>query len=144
MFLHLDGRYRKTNECNFLEQVDEELTKFVKNSKHNRVLVFPPLASQYRFLIHQLVGNYPALQTVSIGQGKERRTVVYQGERRYGRFGAETFGPFRPLSTDDRNMCAEQLTGGRTKILYYNTDHRTLVNIIILAKVMLVALRPKS
>lgn len=78
MFLHLDGRYRKTNECNFLEQVDEELTKFVKNSKHNRVLVFPPLASQYRFLIHQLVGNYPALQTVSIGQGKERRTVVYQ------------------------------------------------------------------
>lgn len=81
MFLHLDGRYRKTNECNFLEQVDEELTKFVKNSKHNRVLLFPPSASQYRFLIHQLVGNYPALQTVSIGQGKERRTVVYQGER---------------------------------------------------------------
>lgn len=82
MFLHLDGRYRKTNECNFLEQVEEELTNFVKNSKHNRVLVFPPLASQYRFLIHQLVGNYPALQTVSIGQGKERRTVVYRGERR--------------------------------------------------------------
>ena len=125
MFLHLDGRYRKTNECHFLEQVEEELTKFVKNSKHNRVLVFPPLASQYRFLIHQLVGNYPALQTVSIGQGKERRTVVYRGERRYGRVRAETyvcvnlecllfcykmyilttsFGPFRPLSTDDRNM----------------------------------------
>ena len=91
MFLHLDGRYRKTNECNFLEQVEEELTKFVKNSKHNRVLVFPPLASQYRFLIHQLVGNCPALQTVSIGQGKERRTVVYQGERRYGRVRAETY-----------------------------------------------------
>lgn len=82
MFLHYGGRYRKNAECKILEQVKEELTKFEENSEQNSVLVFPPLAAQYRFLIHQVAEEHPSFQSVSIGQGVHRRTVVYRAKRR--------------------------------------------------------------
>ncbi|KAL9983610.1 hypothetical protein ACROYT_G005806 [Oculina patagonica] len=77
MVLHYDGRYRSVIECKFLEQAEEELTKFWSSCSDNSVLVFPPLSARYRFLIHQLVGAGSRLQTVSVGQGRQRRTVVY-------------------------------------------------------------------
>ena len=83
MVLHFDGGYRTATECKFLEQVEEELAKFQNTCKHNTVLVFPPLGARYRYLIHQLVGLGSRLQTVSIGQGQQRRTVVYVATGRY-------------------------------------------------------------
>ncbi|XP_073239439.1 uncharacterized protein [Porites lutea] len=78
MVLHFNGRYRKVKECDFLEQAEDELAKFHQNScKPNSVLVFPPLKAHYRFLIHQLVGEDSRLHSVSIGEGQQRRTVVY-------------------------------------------------------------------
>lgn len=83
MVFHFDGRYRSALECKFLEQVEEDLTQFWSICKDNSVLVFPPLSARYRFLIHQLLGQGSKLQTVSIGQGRERRTVVYFAPERY-------------------------------------------------------------
>ena len=83
MVLYFDGRYRSLIECNFLEQVEEELTKFWSTCSDNSVLVFPPLSARYRYLIHQLVGAGARLQTVSVGQGRQRRTVVYCASERY-------------------------------------------------------------
>ena len=78
MVLHFDGRYGKAKECDFLEQVEDELAKLHENNcKPNSVLVFPPLNAHYRFLIHQLVGEDSRLHSVSVGEGQQRRTVVY-------------------------------------------------------------------
>lgn len=84
MVFHFDGRYRSALECKFLEQVEENLTQFWSICRDNSVLVFPPLSACYRFLIHQLVGQSSKLQSVSLGQGKDRRTVVYFAPKRYG------------------------------------------------------------
>ena len=85
MVFHFDGRYRSALECKFLEQVEDDLTQFWSICGDNRqsVLVFPSLSAHYRFLIHQLVGQSSKLQTVSVGQGKKRRTVVYFAPERY-------------------------------------------------------------
>ena len=83
MVFQFDGRYRSALECKFLEQVKEDLTQFWSICGDNSVLVFPPLSPHYRFLIHQLVGQTSKLHTVSIGQGPERRTVVYFVPERY-------------------------------------------------------------
>ena len=83
MVFHFDGRYRSALECKFLEQVEEDLTQFWRICGDNSVLVFPSLSAHYRFLIHQFVGQSSKLQTVSIGQGRERRTVVYSAPERY-------------------------------------------------------------
>lgn len=83
MVFHFDGRYRSALVCKFLGQVEEDLAEFWSICGDNSVLVFPPLSARYRFLIHQLVGQNSKLQTVSIGQGWERRTVVYFAPERY-------------------------------------------------------------
>lgn len=77
MVCHFNGRYRSAIELKFLEQVEEEITTFWNSCGDNAVLVFPPLDPHYRFLIHQLIGESSRLQTVSVGQGRQRRTVVY-------------------------------------------------------------------
>lgn len=83
MVFHFDGRYRSALECKFLEQVEEDLTQFWSICGDHSVLVFPSLSARYRFLIHQLVGRSSKLQTVSVGQGQGRRTVVYFAPERY-------------------------------------------------------------
>ena len=83
MVFHFDGRYRSALECKFLEQVEDDLTQFWSICGDKSVLVFPSLSAHYRFLIHQLVGQSSKLQTVSVGQGRERRTVVYFAPERY-------------------------------------------------------------
>lgn len=41
------------------------------------VLVFPPLNSYRRFLIHKLCDKFPTLGTFSISEGIDRRVVIY-------------------------------------------------------------------
>ena len=59
MVCHFHGRYKSAIEQKFLEQAEEEITKFCNSCglRDNSVLVFPPLDAHYRFLIHQLVGE---------------------------------------------------------------------------------------
>lgn len=85
MVCHFHGRYKSAIERKFLEQAEEEITKFCNSCglRDNSVLVFPPLDAHYRFLIHQLVGESSRLQTVSVGQGRQRRIVVYFTSKRY-------------------------------------------------------------
>ena len=83
MVCHFNGRYRSAIEFKFLQQAEDEITKFWKFCGNNSVLVFPPLDPHYRFLIHQLIGVGSRLQTVSIGQGRQRRTIVYFTPERY-------------------------------------------------------------
>ncbi|XP_076677980.1 uncharacterized protein LOC143374044 isoform X1 [Andrena cerasifolii] len=61
----------------FSEEVEHDVTLFSRDKRRKRVLVFPPVNSYRRFIIHQLVQErFIDLRTFSIGQGSARRTVV--------------------------------------------------------------------
>ena len=61
----------------FAEEVEYDVTLFSRDKRRKRVLVFPPINSYRRFIIHQLVQErFIDLRTFSIGQGSARRTVV--------------------------------------------------------------------
>ena len=83
MLCHFDGKYRSIRESFFLEQVKGELENFQSICCQDSILVFPPLACQYRFLIHKWVETDPKLGSVSVGQRRHRRTVVYFAGERY-------------------------------------------------------------
>lgn len=54
----------------------DDLTFFLQQANINRVLLFPPVESRYRFLIHKTVEDFPTLTSFSIGEGNGRQTVV--------------------------------------------------------------------
>ncbi|XP_077266458.1 uncharacterized protein LOC143899771 isoform X1 [Temnothorax americanus] len=62
----------------FSEDVEYDVTVFMKDKTRKRVLVFPPVNNYRRYVIHQLIQDrFPdLLRTFSIGQGSARRTVV--------------------------------------------------------------------
>ncbi|EZA47742.1 Growth inhibition and differentiation-related protein 88-like protein [Ooceraea biroi] len=62
----------------YSEDVEYDVTIFARYKTRKRVLVFPPVNSYRRYIIHQLVQErFPdLLRTFSIGQGSARRTVV--------------------------------------------------------------------
>ncbi|XP_017892589.1 uncharacterized protein LOC108632472 isoform X2 [Ceratina calcarata] len=61
----------------FSEEVEHDVTLFSRDKKRKRVLVFPPVNSYRRYIIHQLVQDrFADLHTFSVGQGSARRTVV--------------------------------------------------------------------
>lgn len=59
-----------------MHTVFEELEEFKRKDNHKSVLLFPPLPSRLRFLIHKITENYPNLVTFSVGDGWCRRVVV--------------------------------------------------------------------
>uniref|UniRef100_A0A8C1Z4F9 R3H domain-containing protein n=1 Tax=Cyprinus carpio TaxID=7962 RepID=A0A8C1Z4F9_CYPCA len=69
----VNGCYLPKQEAEFIHTVLEELDVF---QQRNDVLLFPPVPSRLRFLIHQTSANHPSLSTFSVGTGCARRVVV--------------------------------------------------------------------
>nr|XP_046240331.1 R3H and coiled-coil domain-containing protein 1 [Scatophagus argus]XP_046240332.1 R3H and coiled-coil domain-containing protein 1 [Scatophagus argus] len=74
--------YLPKQECQFMHQVKDELETFRKTSNRKRVLLFPPLPSRLRYLIHSHIEDLPELTTFSVGEGWCRRVVVCYSELR--------------------------------------------------------------
>lgn len=64
----------------FLKLIEEDIDVYASRPPlcPPEILLFPPLHSRCRFLVHQLVSErFPDLHTYSIGTNGERRTVVF-------------------------------------------------------------------
>ncbi|XP_056886320.1 R3H and coiled-coil domain-containing protein 1 isoform X1 [Takifugu flavidus] len=74
--------YLPKQECQFLHLVMDELDTFHSNSNRMRVLLFPPLPSRLRYLVHNHVEELPDLTTFSVGERECRRVVVCYADLR--------------------------------------------------------------
>ncbi|XP_002742336.1 uncharacterized protein LOC100378849 [Saccoglossus kowalevskii] len=73
----IDNRYLNAKESEFVDLVLQDIENFQEQHDWDKsILLFPPLLSHYRFLIHHTVEDFNNLSTFSVGEGDDRRTVV--------------------------------------------------------------------
>ncbi|XP_047438260.1 R3H and coiled-coil domain-containing protein 1 [Mugil cephalus] len=78
-----DGIYLPRQENEFVHLVLEELEIYQQKKSHRKsVLLFPPLPSRLRYLIHKTIEDLPELTTFSVGESWCRRVVVCHSELR--------------------------------------------------------------
>ncbi|KAK6321179.1 R3H and coiled-coil domain-containing protein 1 [Coregonus clupeaformis] len=71
-----DGCYLPKQENEFVHTVLHELDAYQQRGKQKSALLFPPLSSRLRYLIHKTTENHRNLATFSVGEGWRRRVVV--------------------------------------------------------------------
>ncbi|XP_015249859.1 PREDICTED: R3H and coiled-coil domain-containing protein 1 [Cyprinodon variegatus] len=72
----------KDQENQFLLLTVDDLETYLQKGKFKTVLLFPPLPSRLRYLIHRTVEDIPELTTFSVGESWCRRVVVCPSELR--------------------------------------------------------------
>uniref|UniRef100_A0A8C5E294 R3H domain-containing protein n=1 Tax=Gouania willdenowi TaxID=441366 RepID=A0A8C5E294_GOUWI len=70
-----DGVFLPKQECTFMHHVKDYLS-YVIFSVSSSVLLFPPLPSRLRFLIHRIVEDRPELSSFSVGESWSRRVGI--------------------------------------------------------------------
>uniref|UniRef100_A0A4W5PCL8 R3H domain and coiled-coil containing 1 n=1 Tax=Hucho hucho TaxID=62062 RepID=A0A4W5PCL8_9TELE len=71
-----DGCYLPKQENEFVHTVLHELDAYLQREKQKSALLFPPLSSRLRYLIHKTTENHRNLTTFSVGEGWSRRCVI--------------------------------------------------------------------